>query len=60
MNKRYQKVLVLYLISTFVPYALFSRKNDSTLTKTWLPSSLVGYGIFAYGLKVLTKTKKAA
>jgi hypothetical protein len=43
-----------------VPYALFSRKNDSTLTKTWLPSSLVGYGIFAYGLKVLTKMKKAA
>ncbi|MGK9045529.1 hypothetical protein [Mammaliicoccus vitulinus] len=60
MNKRYQKVLVLYLISTLVPYTLFNKNKDFTLTKSWLPSSLVGYGIFSYGLKVLTKMKKAA
>ncbi|WP_239750869.1 hypothetical protein [Mammaliicoccus sp. H-M34] len=60
MNKRYQKVLVLYLISTLVPYILINKNKNISLTKRWLPSSLIGYGIFAYGLKALTKMKKAA
>lgn len=60
MNKRYQKVLVLYLISTLVPYILFNKNEEISLIKKWLPSSIIGYGIFAYGLKVLTKMKKSA
>lgn len=60
MNKRYQKVLLLYLISTLVPYTLLNKNKDIQLTKSWLPSSLIGYGRFAYGLKVLTQLKKAS
>ncbi|MBF0842731.1 MULTISPECIES: hypothetical protein [Mammaliicoccus] len=60
MNKRYQKVLLLYLISTLVPYTLLNKNKDIQLTKSWLPSSLIGYGIFAYGLKILTQLKKAS
>lgn len=58
MNKRYQKVLLLYFISTLVPYTLLNKNKDIQLTKSWLPSSLIGYSIFAYGLKVMTRMKK--
>ncbi|ULG72056.1 hypothetical protein [Macrococcus brunensis] len=52
MLKRYQKVLLLYVFSTLVPQ-LFSRNSY----KTWGASTAVGYGIFATGLKLMTRAK---
>ena len=59
MNQRYVKVLGLYVVSTAVP-ALLNKicKLDGLLK--WTVQTGLGYGIFAYGLKVMTRRKKAA
>ncbi|MBA1353911.1 hypothetical protein ACQ23P_07830 [Staphylococcus cohnii] len=58
MNKRYIKVLSLYTISTLVPAMILNEKCLSSSIFKWLLRTLTGYGIFAYGLHILTKFKK--
>ncbi len=58
LNKRYLKVLGLYTISTLVPAMMLNEKCLSSSTFKWLLRTLTGYGIFAYGLHILTKFKK--
>ncbi|RIL79500.1 hypothetical protein BUY39_06890 [Staphylococcus cohnii] len=58
MNKRYIKVLSLYTISTLVPVMILNEKCLSSSIFKWLLRTLTGYGIFAYGLHILTKFKK--
>ncbi|UXR69402.1 hypothetical protein MUA26_09820 [Staphylococcus sp. IVB6246] len=59
MNKRYVKVLGLYVASTAVPVLLNKVCKLDGLLK-WTVQTGLGYGIFAYGLKVMTRRKKAA
>ncbi|GGB09072.1 hypothetical protein ERX37_07195 [Macrococcus hajekii] len=56
MNKRYQKVLALYSISTLIPTLLNRRSERSGFTQ-WIIKTVTGYGIFAAGLKEMTKAK---
>jgi len=58
LNKRYIKVLSLYTISTLVPAMILNEKCLSSSIFKWLLRTLTGYGIFAYGLHILTKFKK--
>ncbi len=58
LNKRYLKVLGLYTISTLGPVMMLNEKCLSSSTFKWLLRTLTGYGIFAYGLHILTKFKK--
>ncbi|WP_436861541.1 hypothetical protein [Staphylococcus caeli] len=58
MNKRYLKVLWLYSFSTLVPALLLNEKSLSSHTFKWFLRTCAGYGIFAYGLHVLTKFKQ--
>ncbi|MBF2337078.1 hypothetical protein [Staphylococcus epidermidis] len=54
MNPRYVKVFFLYLVSTFISDCLTTNKS---LCKT-LMQGILGYGLFALGLKYLTIKKK--
>ncbi|WP_262853694.1 hypothetical protein [Staphylococcus marylandisciuri] len=54
MTKRYIKVLVLYIISTFFP-TLVTCKLDTKPLLRWLLVTSLGYVIFAYGLYLLSK-----
>ncbi|WP_199868434.1 hypothetical protein [Virgibacillus senegalensis] len=56
MNKRYLKVLGLYALSSLVPAILFGKEESAT---KWVTKTAAGYSIFAYGLKAMTKRKKA-
>ncbi|QLK86756.1 hypothetical protein [Staphylococcus sp. 17KM0847] len=56
MNKRYVKVLGLYVASTAVP-AMLSKTCDLNGWVKWVVQTAAGYGIFAYGLKVMTRRK---
>ncbi|SDM81701.1 hypothetical protein [Sediminibacillus halophilus] len=56
MNKRYIKVLGLYTLSTLIPAVIFSEEESAA---NWAAKTAAGYGIFAYGLKVMTKRKNA-
>lgn len=58
MKKRYIKVLGLYSISTFVPAIIATEKLVHNQTLKWIVRTLAGYGIFAYGLHVLSKFKQ--
>lgn len=57
MNKRYQKVLGLYALSTLVPTLLHRKSNRKNYTQ-WMTKTAMGYGIFAVGLKQMTKRKQ--
>lgn len=57
MNKRYQKVLGLYALSTLVPALLHINSERKGFTQ-WMTKTAVGYGIFAAGLKQMTKRKQ--
>lgn len=57
LNKRYVKVLGLYSVSTLVPALFLNEKSLSHTTFKWFIRTLTGYGIFAYGLHVLSKYK---
>ncbi|MDO5375486.1 hypothetical protein ACEE08_09565 [Staphylococcus rostri] len=59
MNQRYVKVLGLYVASTALP-ALLNKCCKSEGFLKWAVQTGLGYGIFAYGLKVMTRRKKAA
>jgi hypothetical protein len=54
LNSRYLKVFILYIISMFISNAFTSHKS---LFKTFL-QGILGYGVFALGLKYLTFRKK--
>ena len=54
MNPRYVKVFFLYLVSAFISNRLTTNKS---LCKT-LMQGILGYGLFALGLKYLTIKKK--
>lgn len=54
MNPRYVKVFFLYLVSTFISDRLTTKKS---LCKT-LMQGILGYGLFALGLKYLTLLRK--
>jgi len=58
MKKRYIKVLGLYSFSTFVPATIATEKLVPNQTLKWVVRTLAGYGIFAYGLHVLSKFKQ--
>ncbi|MDW8569213.1 hypothetical protein AABD40_04970 [Staphylococcus shinii] len=58
MKKRYIKVLGLYSFSTFVPAIIATEKLVPNKTLKWVVRTLAGYGIFAYGLHVLSKLKQ--
>ncbi|MDW8565786.1 hypothetical protein [Staphylococcus shinii] len=58
MKKRYIKVLGLYSCSTFVPAIIATEKLVPNQTLKWVVRTLAGYGIFAYGLHVLSKFKQ--
>lgn len=60
LNKRYVKVLFLYSFSTLIPTLLLNEKCMSNHGFKWFTRTLAGYGIFAYGLKVLSKFKANA
>lgn len=55
MNKRYQKVMALYGVSTLIP-ALLIKSTNSPLK--WSARTAAGYSIFAAGLKAMTKAKQ--
>jgi len=57
LKKRYVKVLGLYSLSTLIPALLLNEKSLSSSTFKWFIRTLAGYGIFAYGLHVLSKCK---
>ncbi|MCS4486138.1 hypothetical protein [Staphylococcus americanisciuri] len=59
MNKRYVKVLGLYVLSTAVPMLLNKCCKLEGFLK-WVVQTAVGYSVFAYGLKVMKRRKKAA
>ncbi|BBK27399.1 hypothetical protein SAP2_05830 [Staphylococcus arlettae] len=58
MYKRYLQVLGLYTLSTLIPNILCQPKNVKVNFKQWLMQNILGYGIFAYGLHILSKLKK--
>ncbi|WP_436950977.1 hypothetical protein [Staphylococcus shinii] len=58
MKKRYIKVLGLYSFSTFMPAIIATEKLVPNQTLKWVVRTLAGYGIFAYGLHVLSKFKQ--
>ncbi|RIP37328.1 hypothetical protein BUZ14_01885 [Staphylococcus gallinarum] len=60
MNKRYVKVLFLYSFSTLLPTLLLNEKCMTNHAFKWFVRTLTGYGIFAYGLKILSKFKANA
>ncbi|MEB6043900.1 hypothetical protein [Staphylococcus pseudoxylosus] len=57
MKKRYIKVLGLYSFSTFIPAIIATEKLVPNHTLKWVLRTLAGYGIFAYGLHILSKFK---
>lgn len=58
MKKRYIKVLGLYSLSTFIPAVIATEKLLPNHTLKWVLRTLAGYGIFAYGLHILSKFKQ--
>lgn len=58
MKKRYIKVLGLYSLSTFIPAVIATEKLVANHTLKWVLRTLAAYGIFAYGLHVLSKFKQ--
>ena len=56
MNQRYLKVLGLYIFSSAIG-AMVTRMCDKDLFLKWFTQTTIGYGVFAYGLKVLTRAK---
>ncbi|UQW82026.1 hypothetical protein [Staphylococcus edaphicus] len=58
MKKRYIKVLGLYSFSTLIPTLLLNERRFGNHIFKWLLRTLVGYGIFAYGLHFLSKFKQ--
>ncbi|AKS66346.1 membrane protein [Staphylococcus schleiferi] len=56
MNERYLKVLGLYFISAAIP-ALLDKVNSSNCFFKWFTKTVIGYGIFASGLKIMKKHK---
>lgn len=53
-NKRYIKILFLYLLSTFISNIILKKTSLSNL----LLKGVIGYAIFALGLKYLTIQKQ--
>ena len=56
MNQRYLKVLGLYVLSTGTA-ALITRTCDHENFLKWFTQTTIGYGVFAYGLKVMKRAK---
>jgi len=54
INTKYVKVFFLYIVSTFISGRL---TTDKALCKS-LMQGILGYGLFALGLKYLTIKKK--
>ncbi len=57
LNKRYVKVLGLYTLSTLIPAVTINEKCINKRVSKWFIRTLMGYGIFAYGLRTLSKFK---
>lgn len=57
MVERYLKVLALYIISTLIPTLLVNTQMISKKSIKHIVRIGIGYGIFAFGLTVLTKIK---
>ncbi|MBI5974345.1 hypothetical protein [Staphylococcus canis] len=56
MNKRYMKILVLYIISSGIA-ALSGRTLSQRGLCRWLIETTIGFGVFSYGLKVMKRAK---
>ncbi|MCE5153843.1 hypothetical protein [Staphylococcus hyicus] len=56
MNQRYLKVLGLYILSSAIG-AMTTRMCNKDHVFKWFTQTIIGYGVFAYGLKVLTRAK---
>ncbi|MGN5882870.1 hypothetical protein [Staphylococcus simulans] len=57
MNERYVKVVILYVLSTLIPSAVFPSKCVSNSALRWFLRTVAGCGIFSAGLKWMVKRK---
>lgn len=58
MKSRYLKVLVLFSFSTLIPSILLNSKCIGSSTIKYILRTALGYGIFACGLRYLSKFKR--